>query len=503
VPLAYSRRRQRGQALIYGMFVLIGGLAALFFFFNTGQITREKTKLVNTADAVAYSAGLMQARALNFTAYGNRALIANEVLVAQMVSLSSWSKYIGKWSDNLASVHYECELMARLLESGDYYSAAVGAAAAAFKFGPDYSAACTLLATDYIANVIEPVVDQIPAAADVVVSAVELNKTIVKAAQDVVNNPTVFAAERHSVMQSVANANYAGDGSVNVAVNVLAPDLTDDWFRGDGGAFVHQYKDDERTRFKEVAVAAAHSDGFVKQRSWTSRAVLPEPSCLAIGSIVFNEVRRRGGTEMLGLDEWQAVDTQSYHERYLRKLRCRRREVETGYGEQQAYKDDQSPGTSSFGRSREDNQNAHSTALSSSSDEFTQYSGLPNYYDLNAVWISGANREEAPTVKHSVRITRAKGELRTTDGGNGQIRTRADSRIGAYDSALAGNEMAAISTSEVFFERPAGQADNIFGRSIGKPRELGSLFNPYWQVRLVGSSVANQWTLKGVGAPFN
>lgn len=49
-----SIRRQGGQALIYGLFVLLGGLAALFFLFNTGQLTAEKTKLANTADAVAY-----------------------------------------------------------------------------------------------------------------------------------------------------------------------------------------------------------------------------------------------------------------------------------------------------------------------------------------------------------------------------------------------------------------------------------------------------------------
>jgi hypothetical protein len=68
-------------------------LAALFFLFNAGQLSSEKTKLVNTADAVAYSAGVMHARALNFDAYSNRALVANEVLVAQTVSLSFWSQY--------------------------------------------------------------------------------------------------------------------------------------------------------------------------------------------------------------------------------------------------------------------------------------------------------------------------------------------------------------------------------------------------------------------------
>jgi len=100
-PVRYSRsglaskgkRYQQGQALIYGIFVMMGGLAALYFLFNTGQLTREKTKLVNTADAVAYSAGVMNARALNFEAYTNRAMLANTVAIAQLVSLSSWVQY--------------------------------------------------------------------------------------------------------------------------------------------------------------------------------------------------------------------------------------------------------------------------------------------------------------------------------------------------------------------------------------------------------------------------
>ncbi|MDB5727416.1 MAG: hypothetical protein JWQ00_621, partial [Noviherbaspirillum sp.] len=33
-------RLQRGQALIYGLFVLLSGLAAIFFLFNSGQLVR-------------------------------------------------------------------------------------------------------------------------------------------------------------------------------------------------------------------------------------------------------------------------------------------------------------------------------------------------------------------------------------------------------------------------------------------------------------------------------
>jgi len=101
-------RRQRGQALVFGIFLLMAGLAGLYFLFNAGQLTAEKTRLVTTADAVAHGADVMQARALNFDAYANRALVANEVLVAQMVSLSSWAQYAQTHADNLVWQFPEC-----------------------------------------------------------------------------------------------------------------------------------------------------------------------------------------------------------------------------------------------------------------------------------------------------------------------------------------------------------------------------------------------------------
>jgi hypothetical protein len=93
-PKSKSKRGQAGQALIYGLFMLTAGLASLFFLFNVGQLTQEKTKLVNTSDAVAYSAGVMHARAMNFAAYTNRAMVANELAVAQSVSLASWGAFV-------------------------------------------------------------------------------------------------------------------------------------------------------------------------------------------------------------------------------------------------------------------------------------------------------------------------------------------------------------------------------------------------------------------------
>lgn len=82
--------RQRGQALAFALIFLAVGAVALYVAFNASQLTTAKSKLQNTADAAAYSVAVMQARDYNFAAYTNRAMVANQVHVAQLLSLKSW-----------------------------------------------------------------------------------------------------------------------------------------------------------------------------------------------------------------------------------------------------------------------------------------------------------------------------------------------------------------------------------------------------------------------------
>lgn len=85
-----SACRQRGQALAFVLvFAAITGLAVLLLY-NSSQLANTKTKLQNAADAGAYAAAILQARDHNFSAYTNRAMIANQVAVAQFASLKSY-----------------------------------------------------------------------------------------------------------------------------------------------------------------------------------------------------------------------------------------------------------------------------------------------------------------------------------------------------------------------------------------------------------------------------
>jgi hypothetical protein len=79
-----------GQALVPALIFLLAGCIGLYVAFNSFQMTSARIKLQNTADAAAYSAAVLQARDYNFSAYTNRAMIANQVTAAQVVALKSW-----------------------------------------------------------------------------------------------------------------------------------------------------------------------------------------------------------------------------------------------------------------------------------------------------------------------------------------------------------------------------------------------------------------------------
>jgi len=87
-------QRQQGQSLLV-LVVLLGALlSALWWTTEAGSAVNEKQRLANAADAAALSAAVWQARALNFDAYTNRAIVANEAALAQSVSLRSWSSHM-------------------------------------------------------------------------------------------------------------------------------------------------------------------------------------------------------------------------------------------------------------------------------------------------------------------------------------------------------------------------------------------------------------------------
>ncbi|MEB0135212.1 pilus assembly protein TadG-related protein [Actimicrobium sp. CCC2.4] len=471
---------QRGQALIYGIFVLMGGLTALFFLFNTGQLSSEKTKLVNTADAVAYSAGVMQARALNFDAYSNRALVANEVLVAQMVSLSSWGQYVSRHANNLIPQFLECQ---------NPFSAV---SAAVFNYDPLYGIFCyaaSFFGTDII-DLAGQDVTRVSAAA---ISPIEASKRAILSSQALLHAPAYLQNASMRVMQEVADRNYAGDGAVTVAAFAGEPSATTAGATDVLNGFTTQYSGAARVRFAEVAKLAAYSDEFVRERNWTSEALAPPPKeWKCVGKNLKNSVKRRGGTELINLDEWKAEDTESFWRVTNAggiNLDCNIREHVIGYGEQQAHPSDKDQDESGarLGGSPATNPRASRAA---SSSEWTAYTGLPSFYDISALDPAVGD----PVMQFRVRLTRNAANTRTSAGTSTIASTP---RLNNFQNNFADGVMTAVAGGEVYFERPLTVPNDLtqgnynqYAEKIGshEKREIGSLFNPYWQVRLQQST---------------
>lgn len=441
------RRRQRGQAAVYGLFVIVGSVVALFFLFNTGQLSGEKTKLVNTSDALAYSAGVMNARTLNYEAYANRAMLANTVAIAQLVSISSWVAYVETMATNGSGVSWTKYIA--------YYPSYLVAETAGSYLGylNDESGEYSIL-------------EGLAVASD------EIIRRRLMTAQQVAYAGLIPA--RMTVMEDVARANYRDDG--NIAVDPISLG------GGDITSFIARYADDERTRFAEAARVAANKDSFVPKRSWGMPALYPD-GC----AYLFDWLSRRGGTELIGFDEWKALDTLSEWRWKTDKYGdCFITEYPIGYGSRDAADE---PGAdtdfSRYDHARIVNPLASMLALGSSSSSTWDYSGLPNFYDL-----SESNLEsEDPRLRFAVRLRRAVDQTRSSEGRSDIRNSGSGSRIGVslnnFQAAPAGgDEFVAVSASEVFFER---SGSNAYGASLGKPKEIGSLFNPYWQVRLVSA----------------
>jgi hypothetical protein len=99
------REHQFGQAMVFVVLFLGVVTLSLVFLYKAGKITSEKMQLQNAADAAAYSVSLTEARDLNFMAYTNRAMVANEVAIGQLVGMASWATHWESFGSYLLAYH--------------------------------------------------------------------------------------------------------------------------------------------------------------------------------------------------------------------------------------------------------------------------------------------------------------------------------------------------------------------------------------------------------------
>lgn len=500
-------RFQRGQALPVGIALLMFGVLITLVLYSSGQLVTEKSRIANTADAAVYSGMVWQARALNFKSYTNRAMVANQVSIAQFVSMASWTQYGKQTAENLNNT-------IGLIPIIRPYTQAVESAMTA----------------------IDQVVDGISKIAIPVISVVT---QVLSYAQQGVYYST-FAVTPALVREVVKANDKDYDVDSKYAIAGLGQNAIN-W-----NSFIKRY-DDEEGLGRKADIITDSRDAFTRDRGW-------KVGRFNLG-LFRVEIRKEGTTNLVQKDGqwmWKGKDTQSIH---TWKWRCkwsgckwRHSELPVGWGAVYASNDIECKAQKSSWRGRLISNVANNSSggkrpslgssgstggrgsLGSDSGQYAMktcprwgeknkkaekyaddydegisgYRGVQAYYDLND--LSEKNQDprmllrievqaEAKSLQTASAIgigSPQKANRETNNNGFGQGMFRAE-------DTLAGGSVSSISTGEIFFERPVFNAKDILRINGRKKEEYGSLWNPYWQVRLVDTPKEQRlasWMLK-------
>lgn len=445
-----SKQRERGQVLVFFMFLLLFAAMLTFFHFSASQATVAKTRLVNATDSAAYSVALWHARTMNYYAYTNRAIIANEVAIAQAATMVSFSSYVYKLADNLEDIA---------------------------RYFP------------YI-NQIFQAIEQIAEIAHQLTSYVarfeSMARTYYNAALS--HSQTIMYALSHVVTTNT----LATEVGLQTAKNIFITGMKSDVLKTIN--LTRRYGDNDRERLKDLVMRSL--DPYSKDHggTWTLAGFNKEESLV---DYVGPKVERRGQTQLIrdhdtgSFDRWQSYDTLSLHNRRGWRRRWRETmplawggaEIADDAREELDSLDRRRGGARADGHKRT---NGWAYRLVSEEDDFWSqdtYLGIPTVRELDYDSVALRKNRNFPTMRIGVVGRMARGDA--SDDGKGRINrigTAEQLGIGAGRLALKdefaarNNGLMALASAEIYFKAPPRHDSRV---------EYASLYSPYWQARLV------------------
>lgn len=438
--------RQQGQALVLSLILMAFTLMAVLFAFNTYQLNNQSTKLQHTADNTAYSLAQFASRDLNFKAYTNRASVANQIAVAQIVGLSSWFSMAKTFTQNAE----------RVLRAVPYVNVVVSAIARA------------VAAAD---QVMQPSLR----AAQIVETGI---LAALAGAQQIMHFGGFEAALESGGRITKAND---PDAELQLVQNVMMVNrLKDFWFSyqtlqsRNGRRSSYQYND-----FKQVV--ADSRDPFTKRRSYNLFDIrVPYAFKFAL--------RKAGGSNLVdnnrgqSAESWTAMDTISLHASYWRcswhGCGWRNSELPTGWGATSSDNRAKMRNISNreyWGASRRTNSRA-SRLAARDQKRLTSYMGIMPFYSMSS------DKQRTNSFDNIVVVvTKDKQKLHTTSSVNA-----AEANIDpATEEHLGQDRLAAMGAAKVYYSRPRDLMRNSINWARGDQKmEYGNLYNPFWQVRL-------------------
>lgn len=471
--------KQKGQSLLWVLGFLATMAVTFAGVYSVGQTTSEKQKIVNAADAAAYTGAMVEARALNLTAYANRAEIANEVFIAQMVSLQSWVDYMKTSAGNW-------KLVAESL-SWTGFGAAAAAMLAEVESGLD-AAATGMEST-------------LPVA----INAVENGyyKPINFALKGVfgITGAASMALSTQNAADAVLAANVATQNgkldSAPIAINKSELGILNamEWkkafhyYDSSTGEDAGSALDDGRRNTKHLLQISR--DEFSTLRKGPE---LPNPLVIFFGTFTTPTrcplpefgVSRDGPTTLKAYDRWEAQDTTEYY--IASGSKCKKTGIPMGWGRSTAANEETS------GDMKTD---VHENAGSEAYDNAKKNS---NWSGVKALWDVSRDTNDYPvdafkpgeeTLTFTVAVKKDKADVRNNEHTSLNFMNTANttSRLGSADAKADyfNDRISAKSEAKVFFSRPAKNNQDFTGTRLFRDdnhKEIASLYNPYWQVRL-------------------
>ncbi|MBW8843562.1 MAG: hypothetical protein JF607_01135 [Burkholderiales bacterium] len=453
--------RTRGQAAIWLLGTLAASAAVMYGVFNTGQVIVGKERAVNAADAAALAGATAEARLLNLMAYANRGVIANEVFLAQLLSMESWVQYLGRTSENI-------EILLDIIS--------LFPPAAAF-------AQPAAQVMDKVAMVADKAHTGLQKGINVYIPVLEVAKTGIKAAEGAIRvggGLLAGDAARNLVKANRTDFNGRFDPGVAVADAGLLKELTFVQNNTDWVNFTKLYDGNNRGDAKYILEQSL--DKFTANR--------PGAFWLNLSIPLVAGMEKKGGSKLQGYDRWESEDTLEMWQQCGVK-KCWE---PIGWGRANADKNGNSGGTWSPSRSAQD-------LAQGNGGTHSKWTGVPSLYDIANKSTKTGERENLG-LDFVVAVARpGANDFTTTKLAMDNVAST--SVAGSADLPLKqrASQNTAFAKARVFFERPRRGLTNDFTASgLWRPdqaKEYGSLYSPYWQARLRDISAGEKVALLG------
>lgn len=431
-----SELRPRGFVLIAGLFFTGAVGVLLYVLAQSAIVTNDKTRSLALADASAKSVATWYAQILNYDAYTNRAIAANEIMMAQAVTLAAWSQYVSALSNNigtLASVIPALAPTAAWVQETAALSHQMAAGAALMEV-PIRSAYTKALQSS----------QQVMHASATPFSA-----------QAMVNE-VVWTADPRFFAQIIPSSNIS-------AFTALTKNHT--------GA----------DRIDLATLIRQSQDSFSRQRSSDNRLYLmPTTGCIPTSwDKLFGKLIKRGGTWLTpDLQNWESADTLSIHT-WRRRSRWNR--TCSGIGESIALGWGASDADLSGLGSMENDAAGNTANPSAYQSARSAVIRIPGYLGLSSY------RELVPSLVHARRNASVRVPVLVRLPVSKMQGTTAGPQTRQADvSRPLGNALWSLGVAETFFLRPVDTLQDPASR------EFANLFSPFWGARLVTPTTADR-----------